>query len=69
MQFQVLCHFIVFFPLALEDVECQVAVIEVSLRKSCGVEMTFLISENYLTRVGKICFAVFYGFQYVIHNF
>lgn len=43
-----------FFSLALEDVECQVMLTKITLGKSCGLEMRFPTSENYLIRVGKV---------------
>lgn len=67
---QILCHCIIwFFSLVLEGRECQVSLTKVSLWKSCCLEMRFPTSENELISVGKIYFAIFYGFQYEIHNF
>lgn len=43
-----------FFYLALEEVECQVMLTKITLGKSCGLEMRFPTSENYLIRVRKI---------------
>lgn len=43
-----------FFSLALKDVECQVTLTKIILRKSCGLEMGFPTFENDLIRVGKI---------------
>ena len=43
-----------FFSLALEDMECQVMLTKITVGKSCGLEMRFPTTENYLIRVGKI---------------